>query len=151
MTSSVFVDANVPIYATGADAALAGPSIEILRASRFAPGLCVTDAETLQEILYVMLRRGLRDRGRETIAAFDAAMNGGIEPVLREDVLRAAAYDFPPALQARDRVHVAVMERLGVRRVISADAAYDAVPGIERLDPRTIATWRESVFGSADR
>jgi predicted nucleic acid-binding protein len=35
--------------------------------------------------------------------------------------------------QARDAVHLAVMRRHGVRRILSFDAGFDAEPGIERL------------------
>jgi predicted nucleic acid-binding protein len=38
-----------------------------------------------------------------------------------------------PGLSARDALHVAVMGAHGVARILSFDAAFDAVPGIERL------------------
>ena len=34
---------------------------------------------------------------------------------------------------ARDALHVAVMERHGIERVMTFDRGYDGVPGIERL------------------
>lgn len=48
-------------------------------------------------------------------------------------------------LSARDLVHLAVMRRLGVKRIISADRGFDGVPGIERLDPARFGEWRDSV------
>jgi len=147
---AVFLDANIAIYATGAEPEFAVTCGEVLKRARFRSGTSLSDSEALQEIFHVLLRRGLPVRGRETLTLFDEALNSRIEPVTREDVLRAAEFDLPPALQARDRVHLAVMERLGITRIISIDAAYDAAPGIERLDPRALASWRDSVFAGEE-
>jgi predicted nucleic acid-binding protein len=37
-------------------------------------------------------------------------------------------------LSARDALHVAVMERQGVRRIMTFDAGFDAVAGMSRFD-----------------
>ncbi|MGH2761941.1 MAG: PIN domain-containing protein [Thermoleophilaceae bacterium] len=37
------------------------------------------------------------------------------------------------SLSARDAIHLAVMDRHGVERVMSFDRAFDAYPGVERL------------------
>ena len=39
-----------------------------------------------------------------------------------------------PEPSARDAIHVAVMERQGVRRVLSFDGGFDGVDGIERIE-----------------
>jgi predicted nucleic acid-binding protein len=39
----------------------------------------------------------------------------------------------PGALSARDAVHVAVMKRRGLSRVMSFDAGYDRIEWIDRL------------------
>ena len=36
-------------------------------------------------------------------------------------------------LSARDALHVAVMEKVGVSRILSFDDGFDSLPGIERL------------------
>jgi predicted nucleic acid-binding protein len=36
-------------------------------------------------------------------------------------------------LSARDAMHVAVMEREGVRRILTFDTGFDTMPGIERI------------------
>lgn len=142
-----FIDSNVVIYAAGRDHPLKVPCVAILEAAGVTSA-CLTSAEVLQEILNVYHRRGDLKTGRFVLRALDEVLNSRIEPVTREDVLRAAAFDLPPELQSRDRVHLAVMERLAITRIITADAALDAVPGIERLDPRALASWRESVFAA---
>jgi hypothetical protein len=51
-----------------------------------------------------------------------------------EDVLKARdSVAESVHLSARDALHVAVMERHGVRRILTFDAGFDAVPGLERI------------------
>ncbi len=59
--------------------------------------------------------------------------------------MRAARLGIPH-LQARDLVHLATMERLGISAIISTDMGFDRVPGIRRLDPRLLGAWRDEVF-----
>lgn len=93
----------------------------------------VTSAEVLQEILhrYVAIQR------KDAIQpAFDALLGvvDEVFPVEREDVERARiVLDGLSAGSARDAIHVAVMERRSVHRILSFDLAFDVVPGIERL------------------
>ena len=49
--------------------------------------------------------------------------------------LAAELADRHPGISARDLVHVAVMQRLGINRIISADTDFDRLEGIDRLDP----------------
>jgi predicted nucleic acid-binding protein len=37
------------------------------------------------------------------------------------------------SLSARDAVHAAIMKRRGVRRLMSLDAGFDALPWVERI------------------
>jgi predicted nucleic acid-binding protein len=50
-----------------------------------------------------------------------------------------------PSMSARDSIHAAVMRRLGLTRIITADGDFKDVPGIERLDPMRIDEWRDSI------
>jgi hypothetical protein len=36
-------------------------------------------------------------------------------------------------VSARDAIHIAVMERHGIRQIFSFDRGFDAFPGIERI------------------
>ena len=92
----------------------------------------VTDAEVLQEILhrYVAINR------RDAIGpAFDAIIGvvDAVLPVERSDVERARNLLATPNLQARDAIHVAIMQRHDVDRVLSFDRAFDQVPGLTRI------------------
>lgn len=89
----------------------------------------VCDAEVLQEILhrYAAIER------REVIGPAIQALLGVIDevfPIEREDVLRAAAIVSGRERQsARDALHLAVMERYGVKTIFSFDGDYDRWPG----------------------
>ena len=93
----------------------------------------VTDAQVLQEILhrYTAINR------REAIGpAIQATLDIADEvfAIEQRDVMRAAEIVQNPALlSARDAIHVAVMERHGVRSVLSFDADFDRWPGIKRI------------------
>ena len=143
----VYVDANVVIYSIGREHPLRKPCAAFLELAAHA-GACFTSSEVFQEILNVLCRRGQIEAARRALRCFDETLNSRIEPVTREDVLRAAEFNLPPALQARDRVHLAVMERLGVTRIVTTDCDFDAISGIERLDPGSLASWRDSVFAT---
>ncbi len=140
-----FLDANVPILATGPAIPPKNECLALLELARGHPGSCLTSAEVLQEILHVLHRRVLPERLQQALALVTAAVHGHVAPLLPGDVLRAAALDAPH-LQARDLVHLATMERLGSTTIISTDTGFDRVPGIRRLDPSLLATWRDEVF-----
>ena len=44
-------------------------------------------------------------------------------------------------LSSRDLLHLAVMHRLGVIRIVTADADFDRAPGIIRVDPAYDSEW----------
>jgi predicted nucleic acid-binding protein len=93
----------------------------------------VTDAEVLQEILqrYVAINR--RDAIQPAFTALPGIADD-VYPIEARDLDRAKNLVLgAPHLSARDAVHVAVMQRHGVERILSFDRGFDAVPGIQRL------------------
>jgi predicted nucleic acid-binding protein len=93
----------------------------------------VTDAEVLQEILHRYTAIGKR----EAIGpAFQLILEivDEVFSIARADVLRAGEIaQHPSLLSARDAVHIAVMERLGIRSIVSFDADFDRWPGLKRI------------------
>ena len=147
MSPAVFLDANVPIYASGRDHAYKEPCARVLMMAAERPLSFVTDAEVLQELVhrYLALRRWTL--GREVVKGFAEVMHDRIEPVFVEDIVDAANLaDLDKDVSARDLVHAAVMRRLGIERIISSDTDFDRLPGITRLDPINMAKWGESVL-----
>jgi predicted nucleic acid-binding protein len=151
MNPAVFIDANVPIYAAGSDHPYKEPCARILRILADDPQSLVTDSEVLQEIMHRYLASGRWTLGREVVRAFAEAMRGRIQPVHAEDVTLAAELaDQNPEVSARDLVHAAVMQRLGVERIISADTDFDRLEGIDRLDPARMSEWGRAILAGPE-
>jgi predicted nucleic acid-binding protein len=129
----ILVDSNIPMYLVGESQLQKNAIKGLLEELVSARQRLVTDAEVLQEILhrYVSINR------REAIQpAFDALFRI-VDEVLAVDrsiVERAKEFVFgQPQLSARDAVHLAVMERHGIERILSFDSHFDGVPGVARL------------------
>jgi hypothetical protein len=135
-----FLDANIVVYATGVPHPYREPCTSILALGRETRGAFLTSAEVMQEILNLGVRRG--ELSRATLAlSLLATAAGRVEPLLPQDVLRAVTIDVP-RLSARDRIHLAVMQRIDCSHIVSTDRAYDGLPGITRLDPMEFESWR---------
>jgi predicted nucleic acid-binding protein len=128
----IFVDSNIPMYLVGGAHARKADAERALQHAVSDRERLVTDTEVLQEILhrYVAIDRDAIQ------PAFDAVL-GVVDEVFSIDlgaVDRAKAIVLGNRrLSARDALHVAVMEREGVHRIMSFDRGFDDVPGIERL------------------
>ena len=138
----VFIDANVPLYASGGRHPLREPCRRLLRAIGKRELEAWTNAEVLQEVLHRCIR-GEQTGRRGALAAFDdfiQLVRSTLLPIGVEDLLwaRALAGELP-VLPAADLVHVATMERHGLTRIVTADRHFDEVPGIERIDPATFS------------
>jgi predicted nucleic acid-binding protein len=128
-----FVDSNVPMYLVGADHPHKVDARRLLERLVADGERLVTDVEVLQEILHRFVALGRRDAIQPT---FDVVRDVADEifPILETDVERAKTIVLgKPRLSARDAIHVAVMEREGVRRILTFDTGFDAMPGIERI------------------
>jgi predicted nucleic acid-binding protein len=128
----IFIDSNIPMYLVGAPHPNKESARHLLERAIVAGERLVTDAEVLQEILhrYVAIDR------REAIGpAFDAILGvvDAVFPIELPDVQRARGLLGTPRLQARDAIHVAVMQRHDIDRVLSFDRAFDDIPGLTRL------------------
>ncbi|HVZ72388.1 MAG TPA: type II toxin-antitoxin system VapC family toxin [Polyangia bacterium] len=129
----IFVDSNIPMYLVGQPHPNKSGARRLVEAAVEAGERLVTDAEVLQEILhrYVAL-----DRRDAIQPAFDAILGvvDEVIPIVAADVERAKAIVLGrKRLSARDALHVAVMEREGVARIMTFDAGFDGVPGLTRL------------------
>ena len=93
----------------------------------------VTDAEVLQEILhrYAAIER------RDAIGAALQVMLDIVDevfPIEKAEVLRAGEIvQNRMLLSARDAMHIAVMERHGIRSILSFDGDFDRWPGLQRI------------------
>lgn len=127
----IFLDTNIPIYLVGADhpnKTRAQDAIDAAAAERF-----VTDVEVFQEILH---RYRAIDRRAAMQDAFDLlrGLVSEIYPIEFDDVDNARALLHERGgMSSRDAIHVVVMRKHGVKRILSYEEDFDLVPGIERL------------------
>lgn len=127
----IFVDSNIPMYIVGnqeAHKATAGAALELAVAGG---DQLVTDAEVLQEIIhrYVAINR------RQAIEPCTKVLLDAVRTVLPielEDVRRASSIVRTSQLTSRDALHLAVMQRYGIDRILTFDHAFDGLPGIRR-------------------
>jgi hypothetical protein len=147
MSPAAFIDANVPIYAAGRSHPLKEPCIQVLLLAAEYPQAFVTDAEVLQELLHRYLALRLWPQGREVFRRFAELMHERVEAVHASDVQRAGELaDTHGELGGRDLLHAAVMQRLNVANIVSADAGFDRLLDVERLDPARLEDWRDVVL-----
>ena len=128
----ILVDSNIPMYLVGVDHPNKDAARRLLERAVTDGEVLVTDAEVLQEILhrYVAIDR------RDAIEPATSALLGVVDevfPVERVDVERAARIVLATRLSARDAIHVAIMRRRGIDRILTFDRAFDEVDGISRL------------------
>jgi len=128
----IFVDSNIPMYLVGADHPNKEAARILLERAITDGELLVTDAEALQEILhrYVAIDR------RDAIEPATAALLGVVDevfPVERADVERARQIVLGTRLSARDAVHLAIMRRRGIDRILTFDRAFDGIDEITRI------------------
>jgi len=134
------------MYSAGSAHPLKASSIEVLQLVRDYPTQFVTSAEMLQEILHRYLAMRKWSVGRALFDRVTTLMKGRIQPIYNRDVQEAATLaDTNPRANARDLLHVAVMNRLQITRIVSTDRDFDEIEGIERLHPTDVDTWRDIV------
>jgi uncharacterized protein len=129
----IFVDSNIPIYLVGAAHPHKTEAQMILERLVAAGQRLITDAEVLQEILHRYAAIGRR----EAIApAFQAVLDivDEVIPIEKLDALRAGEIvQNRVSMPARDALHIAVMERHGIRSILSFDSDFDRWPGLQRI------------------
>lgn len=146
MSSPIFVDANIPIYAAARRHTLKEPRGQVLCFIAEQPQLFVTDAEVLQELSHRYPALQLWPQGSKAVRGFARLMHGRVESVHSSDIEQAvSAVEQRPGFSARDLLHLAVIERIGATRIVSADRDFDRAPRIERLDPADIASWSSAL------
>lgn len=129
----IFIDSNIPMYLVGAPHPHKTEAQLLLERCIAAGERIVTDAEVLQEILHRYSAIGRLDAVKPTLSTLLGYVDD-VFPVEKADVLRAAAIlEGPAHLSARDALHVAIMERHGVTRIMSFDADFERWRAITRV------------------
>jgi len=133
-----FLDTNIFLYAAGASHPLREACARVLR--RVADGTldATISSEVIQEVLYVLIRRGRRGDALK-LASDLASLFPDLLAVTRDDVAGACELlRRYPELSVRDAVHVGTMLQNGLRTIVSVDSDFDQVSEIRRVDPSTV-------------
>lgn len=130
----IFLDTNVFLYAAGKEHALRGPARRILRLLEQGGLAATTSVEVVQELTFVLWRRGLPAEARE-LARLVLRLFPGMLSLARDDLeLALQILERYSGLTPRDAIHVATMRRHGIDTIASADRHFDEVSGIRRID-----------------
>ncbi len=129
----IFIDASIPLALVGDDPRTKDEAHLLLEREITAHSRMVTDAAVLQEILHHCAVVG----AREAVEPAVEALLGVVDEVLsveEPDAVRAKEMLYgPEGLSPRCCLHLSVMERHGVRRVMSFDPELDRYPEVTRL------------------
>ncbi len=129
----IFIDSNVPMYLIGASHPHKRDAARHLERLTSSGEALVTDAEVLQEILHRYVAIDRRDAIQPCFEAL-LGVADRVYPVELRDVLRARDILLADGrLSARDALHLSVMERHEVRRILSFDSGFDGYPGVARV------------------
>lgn len=129
----IFVDSNIPMYLVGAPHVHKAEAQILVERAIAARQRLVADAEVMQEILHRYSAIGRKDAIAEAIGVLLRIVDE-VFPVEERDALRAAeVLRLTEGISARDAIHIAIMERRGVRRIMSFDGGFDRWPGVTRL------------------
>jgi len=131
----LFLDANVFLYAIGADSPHRALCRDVLQAVGQGKLDGITSSEVLQEVLHVRSRRvNVTDAATAVRAAADLVAE--VLPVTAQDVLDACSLvEVHASLGARDALHAAVMQNAQVHMLVSIDRDFDALPDLKRIEP----------------
>lgn len=131
----IVLDTTVLVYATGAASTFREPSRRLLGAVASGGLTATTTVEVIQEFVHVRSRRQGRD---------DAAALGSSYAVLLAPLMQVDASDLErglelfrrvPALGAFDAVLAAAALARQTGALVSADAAFASVPGLNAVVP----------------
>jgi predicted nucleic acid-binding protein len=129
----IFVDSNIPMYLVGSAHPNKVGAQRLLERAVADGERLVTDVEVCQEILhrYVAINR------RDAIQPAFEALLGVVDDVFAieiADAQRAKELILGRSpISSRDALHVAVMQRHGVDRIMTFDHGFDGVPGVTRM------------------
>jgi predicted nucleic acid-binding protein len=125
----ILIDSNVPMYLVGAEHPNKAAARSLLEVAVARRERLVTDTEVIQEILH---RYTAIDRRGSIGPAIDALLGvvDEVHPIERDDVIRARDLVLSSRLTARDAIHVAVMQRHEITRIMTFDRDFAGVPGI---------------------
>ena len=139
-----FVDANVIVYGA-VPSEYREPCLEILEAIARGEADGRTSTAVLEEVWFIELsgRAGrLEGLAERTYTLFTPLLS------VTDDAIRFALSLDSPRVGTNDRLHVGTCTAHGIEQLVSADAGFEDVPGIRRIDPLDRSAVRQLIGGS---
>jgi uncharacterized protein len=129
----IFIDSNIPMYLVGSAHPHKIDAQRMLEQAVVAGERLVTDAEVVQEILHRYTAIDRRDAIEPALHAL-LAVTDEVFPVELADVEQAKELVLSNRrLSSRDAIHLAIMGRRGVARIMTFDRGFIGQPGVEVL------------------
>jgi predicted nucleic acid-binding protein len=129
----IFIDSNIPMYLIGKAHPNKSAAQKLLEQCLSERVKLVSDAEVMQEILhrYVSIHRrdAIQPAFEALLSVVDEVFGVDLPEIQRAKEIVLGSRE----VSARDALHVAVMERRHVERILTFDVAFDRVPGIARI------------------
>lgn len=126
----IFIDSNIPMYAAGIPSPQKENSLAFLKKVYEGEREAASSAEVLQEILRRYRAIHKLDEGVLVYEAFRALPIRWLE-VLPEDVDQAKELLLQQVrLSSRDALHVAVMQRNGIKKIVTYDQGFLGLPSV---------------------
>jgi hypothetical protein len=131
----ILVDANILMYAAGAEHPYKAPSVQLLEKVADGSVDAALDAEVLQEVLH---RYRAIDRWADGGKVYDHARRifGLVMPITTEILDHARSLlDEHGGISARDALHASVVVVRDLDALCSYDRGFDQIPTIRRVEP----------------
>lgn len=135
MNARFAFDTAVFVYARGTEHPYRQSCRDLVDAARMGRIRGEGSVEIVQEYAHILIRRGLA-RASASEDARDVAALFRNHEFGEADLAQALALVAEhPELGMRDAVHAATAIRRDIGLIVSPDRGFDAVPGLERIDP----------------
>jgi predicted nucleic acid-binding protein len=135
----ILLDTNIFMYAVGRPHPYKEPCQKILQAIGAGAVDFNTDAEVLQELLYVYSLKGQREKGIWAVEkVFIISPNPSSITRLEVNEAKELMKKYP-VLLPRDAIHAGVIIAQGYEGILSADSNFDLITETKRYDPTKFA------------
>ena len=131
-----FIDSNVFFYSKIMDREYGASCAEVLRKVEDDRIHAATSTLVILEVANALRKFGLMKQVKEVVDSIFSLQLLMLE-MTSSDVRNASEISQRLNVSPYDCVHVAVMKRMEIRTIISADKEYDRITDIRRKDPRT--------------
>ncbi len=134
----VFLDTNIPMYASGKEHKYKKSCQDIILSAASGRLTAYTDVKVFQEILHRFYYIKKINVGHFLFDSFFKIMEGFILPVTPEDIFMARNLSqqyMETGLSPRDLIHTAVMLNNSINHIITTDKGFKKVEGIKVIVP----------------